>query len=62
MQNMNLAAIYCDHLVFMKKGRVAANGAVQDILTAETIRSVFNVESKIQFDAYAGANQIVFKR
>lgn len=62
MQNMNLAAMYCDDIIFMKQGRVAANGSVKDILTPETIRSVFNVESKIQFEPYAGASQIVFKR
>ena len=62
MQNMNLAAMYCDDLIFMKQGRVAANGSVEDILTPETIRSVFNVESKIQFEPYANASQILFKR
>lgn len=62
MQNMNLAAMYCDHLIFMKEGRVAASGPVDDILTQETMLSVFNVESKIQYEPYTDANQVLFKR
>ncbi len=62
MQNINLATMFCDELIFIKKGRVSASGPVGDILTPDTIRSVFNVESKIHFEPYANANQIVFKR
>ena len=62
MQNLNLAAMYCDHLIFMKQGQVAANGPVDEILTQETIRSVFNVESKIQYEPYTGTSQVLFKR
>jgi len=62
MQNMNLAAMFCEELVFMKDGRVVAGGPTDDVLTSETIRSVFGVESRIRYEPYADANQVVFKR
>ena len=62
MQDMNLAALYCDELVFMKQGRIVASGPVDEVLTPDTIRSVFNVEVKVIFESYANSNQIVFRR
>ncbi|MBW1695237.1 MAG: ABC transporter ATP-binding protein [Deltaproteobacteria bacterium] len=62
MQNINLAAMYCDELIFMKNGRIVTSGAVEDILTEETIHRVFNVESEVQFQSYANTKQVVFKR
>ena len=62
MQDINLAAAFCDHLVFMKSGRPAALGKTADVLTSETIRAVFDIESKVYFEPYADARQVVFKR
>ena len=62
MQNLNLAALYCDELIFMKQGRISEYGPVGDILNSNTIRSVFHVESKVFFDSYVNANQVVFRR
>ena len=62
MQNMNLAALFCDELIFMKQGRISAFGPVSEILTPNIIRSVFNVEAKVYFESYADTNQIVFRR
>ena len=42
IHDLNLAALYCDRLVFLKNGRVAADGPVRDIFTAETLESVYN--------------------
>jgi len=62
MQNLNLAALYCDALMFMKQGRITAFGPAEAVLSADTIRSVFHVEAKVYYDAYAASNQIVFRR
>jgi iron complex transport system ATP-binding protein len=61
-QDLNQAAVYCDHLIFMCRGTIAAHGATRDVLTPETLRSVFNVEAKVYFDDYCGALQVVYKR
>ncbi len=61
MQDINLAAAYCDDLVVMSGGRVMVQGATQQVLNPDAIRNVFNVESKVYWDSYAAALQVVFK-
>ena len=62
LQDINLAAGFCDHIVFMKKGRIQAHGLTDDVLTSQTIEDVFNVENKVFFEPYTNAKQVVFKR
>ena len=62
MQDINLAAAYCDDLIFMSGGRIAAHGATDSILNTETLRSVFNIETKVYQETYTGALQVVFKK
>ena len=62
LQDINLAAAFCQDLIFMKAGRLAAFGATEEVLTAETIRSVFDIESKVYYEPYAAARQVVFKK
>lgn len=47
IHDMNMAAIYCDKLVVMKKGEVIAQGRVEDILTSEMLKELFNVDAEI---------------
>lgn len=47
IHDMNMAAIYCDKLVIMKKGEVIATGSVEEILTAEMLKDLFNVNAEI---------------
>ena len=61
MQDLNLAAMFCDHLIFMKKGRVLVQGPISETLTSDTVRAVFDVDSKVYYDEYCQSNQIVFK-
>ncbi len=62
MQNINLAALFCDKLIFMKQGKVAAHGPVETVLNEAVLASVFLVESQVKFDPYAQALQVVFKK
>ena len=62
MQDINLAAGYCDHLVFMSGGRIAAHGATDNVLNPETLRAVFNVEAKVYRESYSGSLQVVFRK
>jgi ABC-type cobalamin/Fe3+-siderophores transport system ATPase subunit len=61
-QDINLAAMYCEDLLFMKRGRVVVYGPIAEVLNPETMRVVFNVEAKIYFEPYSSAKQVVFKR
>jgi iron complex transport system ATP-binding protein len=62
MQDINLAAVYCDYLIFMTGGQIAAHGVTRDVLNPETIAGVFKVESKVYTEAYCDALQVIFKK
>jgi len=54
LHDLNLAARYADHLVAMVGGRIHAAGKVEEVLTRDTIRAVFGVESRIVADPVSG--------
>ena len=60
MQDINLAARYCQTLLFLKNGGVAAHGPVAEVLTEAVIREVFEVEAKVYFDKEINCRQVVF--
>ncbi|OQY53913.1 MAG: iron ABC transporter [Desulfobacteraceae bacterium 4572_88] len=60
-QDINMAAIWCDDLIFMKNGKIIAHGPTKTVLDADIIRTVFDVDAKVCFEAYAGAKQVVFR-
>jgi iron complex transport system ATP-binding protein len=62
LQDINLAAAYCDYLIFMSKGRIVNHGAVEEILNPEIVDLVFNVDAKIYFDNYSESFQVVFRK
>lgn len=62
MQDINLAAVYCDYLIFMAGGKIAAHGMTPDVLNPEIIAAVFNVESKVYNETYCDALQVIFKK
>jgi iron complex transport system ATP-binding protein len=45
--DLNLASEFADDLVFMKSGRIIAQGAVNDVMTSENIRTVFGVDARV---------------
>jgi ABC-type cobalamin/Fe3+-siderophores transport system ATPase subunit len=62
MQDINLAAVYCDYLVFMSGGCIAIHGATRDVLNPGTMRQVFNVDAKVYAESYSESLQVVFKK
>ncbi|SHK66538.1 iron complex transport system ATP-binding protein [Desulfatibacillum alkenivorans DSM 16219] len=60
MQDINLAARFCQSLLFLKNGKAAAHGPVDDILTEPVIQAVFEVKSKVYFDETIQRKQVVF--
>ena len=45
--DLNIAARYSDNIILMHEGRIFAAGSPKDVLTAENLRTVSGVESKI---------------
>lgn len=62
MQDVNLAAMYCDRLICMHDGAIQANGALEQVLTARTLRTVFHVEAHVAHNTYSGKLQVAFKK
>lgn len=61
-QDINLAAMYCDALFFMSRGRIVEAGSVGDVLTADTIGRVFGVDCRVQQDNGTGNLQVIYRR
>ncbi len=47
VHDLNIAAMYCTYLYVMKNGRIVAEGSPAEVLTAEMIRSVYEVEARV---------------
>ncbi|MFA6901373.1 MAG: ABC transporter ATP-binding protein, partial [Desulfurivibrionaceae bacterium] len=56
-----LAAAYCDELIFMQGGKVAACGPTDTVLDPPMIKKVFGVESRVAFDEFSKTQQISFR-
>lgn len=54
LHDLNLAARYADHLVALASGRVHMSGRPEDVLTEETVRHVFGLESRVITDPISG--------
>jgi iron complex transport system ATP-binding protein len=52
--DLNLAASLCDRLILMREGRVVAQGPTRDVLTAASIRRIYDVEADVSFHGPAG--------
>ena len=62
LHDINLAALFCHDLLFMKQGRIAAYGTVDNILTEDNIKTVFNADAKVYYEPYSKSKQVIFKR
>lgn len=60
LHDLNLAARYCDHLVILDHGTVAAAGTPETVLTAELIRDVYEVDALIDHDPATHALRVTY--
>ncbi|MBF5001842.1 ABC transporter ATP-binding protein [Nocardia sp. BSTN01] len=58
LHDLNLAARYCDRLVLLHRGRVAAAGSIADVLTPAILEPVYGV--RVHTSAAFGATQLLF--
>lgn len=54
LHDINHAIRYSDEIVVMKEGKVCLQGTPRDVITVETIQSVYGVKSVIREDEEAG--------
>jgi iron complex transport system ATP-binding protein len=61
-QDINLAAMYCDDLLFMKDGQVAVHGATEAVLNPGTLSDIYGVSAQVVYRKEAQAPQVVYRR
>jgi iron complex transport system ATP-binding protein len=52
LHDLNLAALYCQRLAFLKEGRLLACGRTEDVLTYANVRATYDTE------VYVGVNDL----
>lgn len=48
MHDLNLAGLYCERLIAMKSGRIAAEGTPDEVLTPENILEIYGVRALVE--------------
>jgi iron complex transport system ATP-binding protein len=54
LHDLNLAARYADHLIAIADGRLHTAGTPAEVLTEESVRAVFGLDSRIIEDPVSG--------
>lgn len=54
LHDLNHASRYCDHLVVLANGRVAAQGAPEEVMKPELLKAVFSIEAEIHPEPISG--------
>lgn len=61
LHDLNLAAMFCDHLVVLSRGRVHASGAPRDVLQPDLLRDVYEVDADVTTDPRTGRPLLTFR-
>ncbi|MGE3288440.1 MAG: ABC transporter ATP-binding protein [Pseudonocardia sp.] len=59
LHDLNLAARYAARLVAMRDGRIVASGPPREVLTAELLREVFELDAHVVTDPVSGTPLVV---
>ena len=60
LHDLNLALQYADRIIFLKEGRVAAEGPAADTVRPELIREVFGIEANVLHNPFGPQPVIVY--
>jgi iron complex transport system ATP-binding protein len=59
LHDLGQAARYADHMVVLKNGRLAAAGPSAEVLDAELVKAVFDVDCRVIPDPETGTPLVV---
>ncbi|MER5461126.1 ABC transporter ATP-binding protein [Streptomyces sp. NPDC002668] len=59
LHDLNQAARYATHLIALREGRIVAEGAPADVVSAELVEQVFGVKSQVIEDPESGTPLVV---
>ena len=60
IHDLNLAALYCDRILFLYQGKIVDSGTPEAVLTQENIRKYFGIEAQITKNDVTGKIQIYY--
>ena len=61
IHDLNLAASHADEILFLKQGRILAQGPTDQVLTRDILQQTFNIHTQVEFNAHVQAKQIYYK-
>lgn len=61
IHDLNLAASFCDELIFLKHGRIICQGPTDEVLRPDVIEEVYGVEAQVREDAFSACNQVSYR-
>jgi len=61
LHDINLSARYADHIIAMRAGKVVAAGPPQEVIDAELVATVFDLDSDVITDPVSGTPLILPK-
>jgi iron complex transport system ATP-binding protein len=59
LHDLNQACRYADHIIAMKSGRVVAEGAPAEVITAGTVEEVFGLRCQVTEDPISGTPLVI---
>ena len=60
VHDLNLAALYCDRILFMYQGKIVDNGTPEEVLTSENLWKYFQIRAQISRNPATGKLQIYY--
>ncbi len=56
--NLNLCLPYCDHLLFLKNGKIMAAGRPAEVVSSQLLREIFDIEVELRINTSSGLPEI----
>jgi iron complex transport system ATP-binding protein len=60
LHDLNIAAAYCDRLLFLREGRIVASGPPEAVLSPTLIWDVFGVEAEVMTHPVTGKKHVYY--
>jgi iron complex transport system ATP-binding protein len=60
LHDVNLAALFCQRMIFLKEGEIVADGPTEEVLNAEILEKVYQTRVWVQDVPMTGKQQVVF--
>jgi len=60
VHDLNIASLYCDKIIVMKKGRIVSIGTPEQVLTRECLHDLYGIDTDISISPATGRVQITF--